>query len=131
MVPGLDFSSLRRASFLFALHLGVRPILTQSKKYLLGPNFFDRAVQPGHPVEKVDFFNGMHGSDCSIEKVFEAHRTSHHRRKHTITPYNSSDAGLTAAAAAAATHSESAWHILFSARQQRVPSSDGSSACYR
>ena len=73
----------------------------------------------------------MHGSDCSIEKVFEAHRTSHHRRKHTITPYNSSDAGLTAAAAAAATHSESAWRILFSARQQRVPSFDGSSACYR
>ena len=49
-----------------------------------------------------------------------------------ITPYNSFDAGLTAAvtdgAAAAAAHSESAWHILFSARQQHVPSSDGSSA---
>ena len=54
-----------------------------------------------------------------------------------ITPYNSSDAGLTAAvtdgAAAAAAHSESAWHILFSARQQRVRvrSSDGNSACHR
>ena len=60
---------------------------------------------------KIDFFNGIHGSDCSIEKVFEAHRISHHPRKHTITPYNSSDAGLTAAAAAAAAaaaHSESA-----------------------
>ena len=56
--------------------------------------------------------------------------------KDTITPCNSSDAGMTAtfaaaaAAAAAAAHSESAWHIVFS-RQQRVPSSDGSSACYR
>ena len=81
----------------------------------------------------------MYGSDSSIEKVFEAHRISRHPRKHTITPYNSSDAGLTAAAAAAAAavaaaaaaHIESARHILFSARQQRVPSSDGSSACYR
>ena len=95
------------------------------------PIFFDRAIRSAHTVEKVDFFSGMRGSDCSIEKLFEAHRTSHHRRKHTITPYNSSDAGLTAAAAAAATHSESAWRILFSARQQRVPSFDGSSACYR
>ena len=100
-------------------------ILTQSKKCLFDPNFFDRAIQSAHPVEKVEFFNGMHGADCSIEKVFEAHRISHQPRKHTITPYNSSDAGLTAAAAA---HSESAWHILFSARQQHVPSSDGSSA---
>ena len=33
---------------------------------------------------------------CSIEKVFEARRISHHTRKHTITPYNSFDAGLTA-----------------------------------
>ena len=55
-----------------------------------------------HPVEKIDFFNGMCGSDCSIEKVFEAHRISHHPTRYTITPYNSSDAGLTAAAAAAA-----------------------------
>ena len=35
-----------------------------------------------------------------------------------------------AAAAAAAARNDSAWHILFSARQQRVPSSDGSGACY-
>ena len=41
------------------------------------------------------------------------------------------DAGLTATAAAAAAHSESAWQMLFSARQQRVPASDRSSACYR
>ena len=59
----------------------------------------------------------------AVEKVFEAHRISHHPTNHTITPYNSYDAGLTAAAAAAAAHSGSAWHILFSARQQRVPSS--------
>ena len=106
-------------------------ILMQSKNCLLDPIFFDRAIDP---VEKVDFFNGMRGSDCSIEKVFEAHTISHHPTKHTITPYTSSDAGLTdtaAAVAAAAAHIDSAWHILFSARQQRVPSSDRSSACYR
>ena len=73
----------------------------------------------------------MHGSACSIDFFFEYYRISHHPRKHTITPYNSPDAGLTAAAAAAASHSDSAWHILFSARQQRVLSSDGSSACHR
>ena len=107
-------------------------ILTQSKKCLFDPNFFDRATRSTHPVEKIDFFKVMCGSHCSIERIFEAHRISHHPRKHTITPYNSYDAGLTAtaAAAAAAAHSGSAWHILFSARQQRVPSSDGS-ACYR
>ena len=55
----------------------------------------------------------MRGWDCSIKNLFEAHYPT----KHTITPYNSSDADLTATAAAAA-HSESAWHILFSARQQ-------------
>ena len=37
----------------------------------------------------------MRGSDCAIEKLFEAHRISHHPTKHTIIPYNSSDAGLT------------------------------------
>ena len=103
-------------------------ILTQSKKCLFDRNFFDRAIRSAHRVEKVDFFNEMRESDCSIEKVFEAHRISHHPRKQTITPYNSSDAGLTAtaaAAAAAAAHSESAWYILFSARQQRVRASYG------
>ena len=70
--------------------------LTQSKKCLFDPIFFDRAIRSAHPVEEVDFFNGMRGSDCSIEKVFEAHRISHHPTKHTITPYNSSHAGLTA-----------------------------------
>ena len=97
-------------------------IPTQSKECLFDTIFFDRAIRSAHPVEKVDFFNGMHGSDCSIEKVFDAHRISYHPTKHTITPYlyNSSDAGLTATGAAAA-YSESAWHILFSARQQRVP----------
>ena len=85
-------------------------------------------IRASHPKsEKIDFFNGMRGSDCSIEKVF-ANRISHHPTKHTITPHNSSNAGLTATAAAA--RSESAWHILCSARQQRVLSSDGSSACY-
>ena len=108
-------------------------ILTQSKKCLFDPNIVDRAIRSAHPVEEIDFFNEMHGSNCSIENVLEAHRISHHPRKHTTTPYTSSDAGLTAtaAAAAAAAHSDSAWHILFSARQQRVLSSDGSSACYR
>ena len=108
-------------------------ILTQSKKCFFDPNFFERAIRSAHPVEKTDVFNGMYGSDSSIEKVFEAHRISRHPRKHTITPYNSSDAGLTATAAVAAVaaaHSGSAWHILF-ACQQRVMSSDGSSACYR
>ena len=71
-------------------------IITQSKKCLFDPNFFDRAIRSAHRVEKVDFFNGMRGSDCSIKKVFEALRISHHPTKHTITPYNSSDAGLTA-----------------------------------
>ena len=32
-------------------------------------NFFDRAIRSAHPVEKVDFFDGMRGSDSSIEKV--------------------------------------------------------------
>ena len=103
-------------------------ILTQSKKRLFDPNFFDRAIRSSHIVEKVGFFRRMRGSDCSIENLFEAHRISHQPRKHTITPYNGSDAGCPATAAA---HSESAWHVLFSARLQRVPSSDGSSACYR
>ena len=69
-------------------------------------------------------------------------RISHHPTKHTITPYtpcNSSDrcwldcyyTAAAAAAAAAAAHNDSAWHILFSARQQRVPSSDGISAFCR
>ena len=31
-----------------------------------------------------------------VRKVFEAHRISHHPTRNTITPYNSSDAGLTA-----------------------------------
>ena len=70
--------------------------LTQSKKCLFDPNFFDRAIRSAHPVEKVDFFNGMRGSDYSIEKLFEAHCISHHSTKHTSTPYNSSDVGLTA-----------------------------------
>ena len=53
---------------------------------------FDRAIRS---AQKVDFFNGMRGSDCSIEKHFEAHRISHHPTEHTITPHKSSDAGLT------------------------------------
>ena len=30
--------------------------------------FFDRAIRSAHPVEKVDFLDGMCGSDCSTEK---------------------------------------------------------------
>ena len=45
-------------------------------------------------------------------KSFEAHPFYHHPSSNTITPYNSSDAGVTATtaavAAAAAAHSESA-----------------------
>ena len=32
-------------------------------------NFFDRAIRSVHLVEKVDFLDGMRGSDCSVEKV--------------------------------------------------------------
>ena len=49
-----------------------------------------------HNPSKNYLFNGMRGSDCSTEKVFEAHRISRHLTEHTITAYNSSDAGLTA-----------------------------------
>ena len=44
-------------------------ILTQSKKCLFDPNFFDRAIRSAHPVEQVYFFDEMCGSNCSIEKV--------------------------------------------------------------
>ena len=44
-------------------------ILPQSKKCLVDPFFFDRAIRSAHPVEKVDFFNGMRGSDCSSAKL--------------------------------------------------------------
>ena len=57
---------------------------------------FFRSSNAAHPVEKVDFFNGMRGWDRSIEKLFEALCISHYPTKHTITPHNSSDAGLTA-----------------------------------
>ena len=70
--------------------------LPQSKKCLFDPIFFDRAIQSAHPFGNVGFVNRIRGSDCSIENVFEAHRISHHPRKHTIIPYISSDAGLTA-----------------------------------
>ena len=107
-------------------------ILRQSKKFLFNPNLFDRAIGSAHPVEKVYFFNGMCGSDCLIEKVLEAHRISHHPTRHTITPYHSSDAGLTATMLLLLLLlNDSAWHIVFSASQQRVPSSDGSCAFYR
>ena len=48
----------------------------------------DRAIRSAHPVEKLDFFNGMRGSDCSIKKVLEAHRISHHPTKHAITSHS-------------------------------------------
>ena len=54
MVPGLDLSSLRRASFLFALHLGVRPILTQLDRWTEKGRFpiEDRIVH-SYAIEKV------------------------------------------------------------------------------
>ena len=107
-------------------------ILTQSQKSLFDSNIFDRAIRSAHPVEMVDFFNGMCGSDRSFEKVFEAHRIFHHPARRRITPYNSSDAGLTATMLLLLLLlNDSAWHIVFSASQQRVPSSDGSCAFYR
>ena len=44
-------------------------ILKQSKKCLFDPNFFDRAIRSAHPVETLDFFNGMRGPDCLIEEI--------------------------------------------------------------
>ena len=32
--------------------------------------FFDRAIRSAHPVDKVVFFDGMRGTDCSIEKIW-------------------------------------------------------------
>ena len=32
-------------------------------------NVFDRAIRSVHLVEKVDFFDGMRGSDCSIDNI--------------------------------------------------------------
>ena len=87
--------------------------------------FFDRAIRSHIPSKKSTFSTGC-ADRISIEKVFEAHRISHHPTKHTITPYNSSDRCWLDcySTAAAAAHNDSAWHILFSARQQRVPSSE-------
>ena len=83
--------------------------LMLSKKSVFFPNVFDRLIRSAYLVEN---------------SVFEAHRSQH------TAAYNGSDADLTATAVVAA-HSESAWHIIFSAREQRVQSPDGSSACYR
>ena len=69
------------------------------EKVLFDPNFFDRAFPSAHPVEKVDFLNGMRRSDCSIEKFSKptaSLTTTHHRTTHTFTPYSSPGAGLTA-----------------------------------
>ena len=81
---------------------------------------------PHIPSRKSTFSTGCVDRNCSIEKIFQAHRISHHPTKHTITPYNSSDRCWLDcySTAAAAAHNDSAWHILFSARQQRVPSSE-------
>ena len=107
-------------------------ILTQWKKSLFDPIFFDRAIRSAHPVEKLDFSDRMCEPHCSTEKYLKSTAsltTPHNIRPHHTTAYNRFDVGLTATTAAA--HSESAWHILFSVRQQRVPSSERSSACYR
>ena len=114
-------------------------ILTQSENRLFDPNVFDRAIRSAHPVQNVDVFDGMRGSDCSIAKMFFKPTTSLTSPKNTQSHPTLADARLTAilaaataaAAAAAATHCEAAWHILFYARQHRLPSSDSSSACCR
>ena len=71
-------------------------ILSRSKKCLFDTHF---SIEQSDPTST--FSTGC-ADRISIEKVFEAHRISHHPTRYTITPYNSSDAGLTAAAAAAA-----------------------------
>ena len=52
---------------------------------------FFRSSSPNRASRrKVDLFNGMHRSDCSIERLVEAHRISSHSTKHTIASFNSS-----------------------------------------
>ena len=89
---------------------------------------------PRIPSKKTTLSTGCADRIARSKNFLKPNRVSHHPRKHTITPCNSSYAGLTstaaAADAAAAAHSESAWHILFSALLQHVLLSDGSSACY-
>ena len=104
-------------------------ILTQSKKFL-----FDFSIEQSDlriPLKKTTFSTRCTERIARSKKLFEAHRISHHPTKHTITPYNSSDAGLSAAAAAAAHSESSVAHPVLRPPTARVPSSDGSSACYR
>ena len=72
-----------------------RAFLRSRKSAFSIPTFSIEQPDP-HIPSRSRLFNGMCGSDCSIEKLFEAHCISHQPTKHTITPYNSSDAGLTA-----------------------------------
>ena len=82
-------------------------IVTRSKRCLFDPHFSDRAMRFARPVECAD--------RIARYKTFLKPTASHHPRKHTLTHYNSSNASLIAAdAAAAAAHSESAWNINFS-----------------
>ena len=68
------FLRSRKSAFSIQLFRSSNPIRTSRRK----------TVQRGARFRLLD------------RKVFEAHRISHYPTKHTITPYNSSDAGLTA-----------------------------------
>ena len=95
-----------------------RLILMRSGRWIEKGDFRSKTKSCIYAVEKMPFrsqnFRLSNPICASRRKIksFEAHRISHHPTKHTITPYNSSDAGLTAtaaaAAAAAAAHSKSA-----------------------
>ena len=92
-------------------------------------------MRSAHPVEKLHFFLEIHELDFSIKNVSKptAFVTALQRTRYTTAAYSSFDAGfafITAAAAAAAAHSEPAWQIIFSARQHRAPSCRGSGAGY-
>ena len=60
-----------------------------SKKCLSDPNFFDRAIRSAHSVEKIDFFNGMCGSDFIARSKKLLYPTeSLTTPQDTITPYS-------------------------------------------
>lgn len=79
------------------------------------PTFSIVQIDPRIPAKKSSVFDGMRGSICTIKKVFSKPAASiyYHptfTRSHHTVAYNSSDVFLTATAAAACSHSESA-HI--------------------
>ena len=73
-----------------------RAFLTSRKRAFSIPIFSIERSDPRIPLKKSTLSTGC-ADRIARSKLFEAHRISHQPRKHTITPYNSSDAGLTAA----------------------------------